>query len=422
MDSFDHLADPRIVAAARDAAARIEQRVAAGEATGDALLTGCVADMRASGVLNATIPASLGGMGGSIVDACIALEHLARALGSAGLTANMHLQYIGGSLVSGLWPQARLDAYLRDAATHGYLINNCQAEAEMGSPARGGLPATTAVRADGGWRLTGRKAWTTGSLELTHYAVSATVRADGIPEHLGQFLVAATRDGVRIEPSWNALAMRESQSHDLVLDDVFVADADVIRVSESGEAYRPPLDVAPWHGLPFAATYVGIAVAARDWVARFAATRRPTNLGTTIGEVPAVRAKLGEIEALLLVARRMIFDTARDWATGEAGGHADRRMLAAQVPLVKYVATNNAVRVTDLALRIAGGVGLSQDHPLERCFRDVRSGLIHPPMDDVGRGPSKLAQDQLFVVRLVLDQQDVEGSVGVQRTHPAPGH
>jgi alkylation response protein AidB-like acyl-CoA dehydrogenase len=173
--------------------------------------------------------------------------------------------------------------------------------------------------------------------------------------------------------------MRESQSHDIVLEDAFVGDGDVIRVSATGEAYRPPLDTAPWHGLPFAATYVGIAVAARGWVVRFAATRRPTNLGTTIGELPAVRAKLGEIEALLLVARRMIFDTASDWVTGTG----DRRVLAAQVPLVKYVATNNAVRVTDLALRIAGGVGLAEDHPLERCFRDVRSGLIHPPMDDM---------------------------------------
>jgi alkylation response protein AidB-like acyl-CoA dehydrogenase len=75
----------------------------------------------------------------------------------------------------------------------------------------------------------------------------------------------------------------------------------------------------------------------------------------------------------------MIFDVARDWSDGRV----DKRDLAAQVPLVKYIATNNAVRVTDLAMRIAGGVGLAASQPLERCFRDVRSGLIHPPIDDV---------------------------------------
>lgn len=379
MDSFDHLAQPHIVAVAHDAAARIERRVASGSQAGEPLLGGCINDLRASGYLNLTVPAALGGLGGTVLDACIAQERVSRAFGSAGLAANMHLQYIGASLVSGLWPQPRLDAFLREVADHGRLINNCQAEAAMGSPARGGLPATTATRIDSGWRLDGRKQWSTASTYLTHYAVSATVRAPPVPEHLGQFLVRHDSAGVRVDPTWNGLAMRESASHDIVLEGVFVPDEDVIRVDAEGRPFTPPLDVAPWHGLTFAATYVGIAVAAREWVVRFAATRAPTNLGTTIGELPAVRAKIGEIEALLLAARRLVFDTARDWVEGAA----DRRQIAAQVPLVKSVATNNAVRVTDLAMRVAGGVGLDEAHPLARCFRDVRSGLIHPPLDDV---------------------------------------
>jgi alkylation response protein AidB-like acyl-CoA dehydrogenase len=113
-------------------------------------------------------------------------------------------------------------------------------------------------------------------------------------------------------------------------------------------------------------------------VARFAATRVPTNLGKPIGEIPGVRAKLGEIEALLFAARRAVFGVAQDWVQ-----RGDYNALVPQVGLAKYLATNNAVRVTDLALRIAGGVGLSAAHPLERAFRDMRSSLIHPPLDDV---------------------------------------
>ena len=379
MESYDFLADPQIVAVVDDAAQRIAARVDADELSGEPLLASCVADMRKAGVLRITVPARMGGLGGSVVDACVALEKLSAALGSAGLAANMHVQYIGGALVSGLWPPDLLDGFLTGVVEHGWFINNCQAEPEMGSPARGGLPATTATRVEGGWRIDGRKSWSTASRFLTHLGVSATIRAPGIPEHLGQFLVHADAPGVSIDPTWQALAMRESASHDLVFDGVFVPDADVIRVSPGGDAFAPPLDVAPWHGLPFSATYVGIAVAARNWVAQFAATRTPTNLGHPIGELPAVRSKLGEIDVLLMTARRLVFDTARDWVECRA----DRRDIAAQVPLVKYVATNNAVRVTDLALRIAGGVGLAEANPLERCFRDVRAGLIHPPMDDV---------------------------------------
>ncbi|MHB8376689.1 MAG: acyl-CoA dehydrogenase family protein [Dehalococcoidia bacterium] len=377
MDSFEHLAKARVADVAADAAERIERRLADG-AAGEALLGACIGDLRESGYLTLTVPEALGGLGGSVLDACIAQERVARALGSAGLAANMHISYVAQSVVSGLWQRAMLERFLRGIVERGWMINNCQAEAEMGSPARGGLPATRALRTAGGWRLSGRKQWSTGSTFLTHFAVSATVCAPDMPEHMGQFLVTHASEGVRIDRTWDALAMRESASHDIVLDGVFVPEEDVIRVSPTGEAFVTPVDVAPWHGLTISATYTGVAVAARDWVVRFAATRTPSNLGTSIGTIPGVRAKLGEIEALLFASRRLIFDSARDWAEG-----GDRDALAPQVALVKYHATNNAVRVTDLALRIAGGVGLSASHPLERCFRDVRAGLIHPPLDDV---------------------------------------
>ncbi len=379
MSEFDFLADPQILAVAGEAARLIAARADAGEVSGDALLSGCVDDLRRTGYLSLVVPKRLGGFGASVLDVCIAQEKVAAALGSAGLAANMHLQYLGASQVSGLWPETRLKAFLRESVERGWLINNCQAEAEMGSPARGGLPATTATRTDRGWRISGRKGWSTASTLLTHFAVSATVRATDMPEHLGQFLVAASSRGVSVDPTWQALSMRESASHDIVFDDVFVPDEDVIRISPQGEVFVSSPEVAPWHGLPFAATYLGVAAAARDWVARFAATRIPTNLGKPIGELPAVRAKLGEIEALLVASRRLIFDTARDWVEGRM----ERTSVAAHVPLVKYQATNNAVRITDLALRIAGGAGLSDTTPLERCFRDVRAGLIHPPLDDV---------------------------------------
>jgi alkylation response protein AidB-like acyl-CoA dehydrogenase len=378
VDSHDHLADPRIVAVAEDAARRVVAAVEGG-GEGEGLLEACIGELRASGYLLITVPEGLGGLGGSILDVCVAQEKVSRALGSAGLAANMHLGYIGGSLVSGLWAAEQFERFLRGVVAEGWLVNNCQAEPELGSPARGGLHHTTATRVDGGWRIDGRKSWQTGAPYLTHMAVGATVVADGIPEHVGQFLVRRDAPGVRIAPTWQALSMRESASHDIVLEGVVVPEDDVIRVSPKGERYVAPLKTAPWHGLPFAATYTGIAVAARDFAVRFAATRVPSNLGHPIGDLPAVRAKLGEIEALLFASRRMIFDTARDWVDGVV----PREQVAAQVPLVKYWATNNAVRVTDLALRVTGGFGLMESNPVERCFRDVRAGLIHPPIDDV---------------------------------------
>lgn len=51
--------------------------------------------------------------------------------------------------------------------------------------------------------------------------------------------------------------------------------------------------------------------------------------------------------------------------------------------LIKYLATNNAIRAVDLALGLVGNPGLSRHHPLERYHRDVLCSRIHTPQDDM---------------------------------------
>ena len=63
-----------------------------------------------------------------------------------------------------------------------------------------------------------------------------------------------------------------------------------------------------------------------------------------------------------------------------------RDALAAQLAGAKVIATNNAIEITDLAMRVVGSVGMQKSHPLERYFRDVRAGLGNPPIDDVALG------------------------------------
>ena len=134
----------------------------------------------------------------------------------------------------------------------------------------------------------------------------------------------------------------------------------------------------PWGAVALSAIYTGVALAARDETVHFAATRVPTALGKPIGELPTVRLKLGEIEALLLSSHRLLYGLATEWVESPET-HARLRF---QVPLVKSLTTNNAVRVTDLALRVIGGAGLQRTMRIERLFRDARAGLINAPLDD----------------------------------------
>ena len=168
--------------------------------------------------------------------------------------------------------------------------------------------------------------------------------------------------------------MRESGSNDLVLDNVSV----------SLEAYLDAqLPISPeiqnrqgvW-GLLVAAIYLGIAHAARNEAIRFARTRRPNSLKQSIASVPHIQDKIGKIEALLFESQAALFSLAEQYSNEQES------IDIALVGATKYLATNNAVAIIDLSMRVVGAASLSLASPLQRYYRDIRAGLHNPPMDD----------------------------------------
>jgi alkylation response protein AidB-like acyl-CoA dehydrogenase len=355
-----------------------------------------VADLRSAGLLALTVPEEYGGLGANELELVLVLEQVAWGDASTALALGMHLSNIGQLAEGRLWPE-RFPALCREIVQTGAMLNAAQAEPELGSPSHGGVPATTAQRAhggsgseerdggdggdgrDGGWVLNGRKIYTTGAPGLRYFLVLAAIEEAEQPVRLGTFLVPSDAPGVRVERTWDAMALRASGSDDLVMEDARVPEDALLDVRSAGAPDPRGALGLPWGPIALAAIYTGVALAARDEAARFAATRTPTALGKPIAELPAVRLKLGEIESLLLVSHRLLYGLAADWVEG----HERHAELRAQGPLVKSVTTNNAVRVTDLALRIMGGAGLQRTMRLERLFRDARAGLINAPLDDI---------------------------------------
>jgi alkylation response protein AidB-like acyl-CoA dehydrogenase len=226
----------------------------------------------------------------------------------------------------------------------------------------------------GGWRLTGRKTFSTLSPALDWILVTAGI--EGSPE-VGEFLVRG-RD-VQVVETWNVLGMRATGSHDIVLDDVFVPEHHLIAKLAPGERSPRNRDGGGWL-LHIPACYLGVALCARDFAVEYAANYQPNSLTHPIAELPHIQMKLGEMELRLLTARTLMYDLARryDEATPE-----ERLKMRPQLGAVKTLATNTAIEVVDLAMRVVGARSLWKDVVLERLYRDVRAGLHNPPMDDV---------------------------------------
>ncbi len=333
-------------------------------------------ELAEAGLLALTVPAALGGLGAGARDAARILNIFGKADPSTALVLSMH--YIQHLVMakSTRWP-ARLARKLARETVEGVaLINALRVEPELGSPARGGLPATIARRTETAWRLTGRKIYSTGAPILKWYAVWA--KTDEADTRVGLFLVPAGLAGTRIVETWDHLGLRASGSHDVIFEDVaFPLDYEIdVRKPEAWSA--PDFTQATVHAIFIAAIYDGIARAARDWLVTFLKERRPANLGAPLATLPRVQEILGAIDARLTVNARLI--------DGFAGDFDDGVLLdAAGANVIKLTVTNNAVAVVEDALSLTSNHGLSRVNPLERHYRDVLCGRVHTPQDDATR-------------------------------------
>jgi len=351
-----------------------------------------IADIRAARYQALPVPERFGGLGANLLETCLAQMELGRADGSTALTLNMHLATIGSAGASMPWPEPVYERICR-AVADGALINSAATEPELGSPASGGLPATRAHRDGEGWRINGHKTYVSGCDVLTWFLVPAVLEGTD-PPATAVFLVPNGHPGLRIERTWDTIAMRASGSDDIYLDDVTLPEDAMIVRRRPGEAdTRGPYGAA-WGPLLVSSVYLGVATAARDQALRFARTRVPTALGHPIADLPAIQWKAAEMEIALITARTLVLSAAEDW-----GNLPERRAeLSPRIAVAKTVAINQAIATTDIAMRITGGAGLSRGHPLERAFRDVRAGLTHPPLEDRAKealGKAALASIQL---------------------------
>ena len=363
---------------ARDLAAQFATRADGADRRGK-LPAADVRALRESGYAALAIPREYGGADLDLRTCTEAQLELAQGSGSTALVAAMQLQVTGNARLNRPWDDALYERLCRDIATTGALCNSIASEPEIGSPSRGQFFATTAESSDGGYRLNGRKTWSTGGRHLSYLLVGAT-----LGDRPAGFLVETDRPGIEWVETWgDGLALRAADNHDVYFNDTQIPADNLLDKRDS--PYKP---LHPWAPMMFASVYLGIGLAARDAVIRYALERVPKALGEPIATLPKIQRLIGEIDMALMAARALLLEVAAE----------DGRGAFARIAAAKQYAVEVANEVTDQAIRIAGGAGVTRALPLEGYFRDVRAGHMQPPNGDaaleaVGQGAiSELTQ------------------------------
>ncbi len=266
-------------------------------------------------LLSLTVPPEFGGHGLGYATICQVIERIASGDASTALVLTMHCLQHSQAARTRRWHPPVYERLCRESVAGIALLNAARVEPELGTPARGGLPATIAQRTSNGWELTGHKQYTTGSPILRYFVVWART-ADEEPQ-VGNFLVQRDVPGVRIEESWDHLGMRATGSHDLILDRVFIPTEYALDVRPV-KAWSPPDPLMLAGGsLLLSALYQGVATAARDWLLHYLHERSPSNLGASLATLPRFQTVVGEIEALLYANHRLIYSLVDDIDRGK---------------------------------------------------------------------------------------------------------
>jgi len=329
------------------------------------------ARMRESGYTILTIPEELGGLGATMLQRIKAQERLAQGCGATALAINMHFNVLG--LLVDLWRTSKdpkVEAKLRQVVQGRLVCGGTGSEPDNAVPVL--RPRAIAERKDGGWVVNGRKIFGTQSIAMDLYFAEATwEKAPQGPTIITFFIPPKETSGVTFKDDWYTMGMRATASRGAELKDAFIPESAVVlqrpvftRGGVTNLFIRAPFTIG--------APYIGIAIAARDFVVEFMKDRPRFPLKQPMSHMPSVYNKVGEMEILIETARAMMWKAAAEVETEEPRSWT-RKSVAARM-----VAIENSSRVVDLAMRAVGGVSYYKRFPLERYYRDVRAGLFHP--------------------------------------------
>jgi alkylation response protein AidB-like acyl-CoA dehydrogenase len=331
------------------------------------------ADLRSGGFFGLMVPARLGGAGAGFREYADVAHELARGNGATALVFNMHASVTGAlsgvtdelAEALGLPPEAlaaRDDALRAAAAGSWYAV----AMSERGAGSRLSRLATTYEWTGEGYRIRGSKTFCSGAGHADAYLIAARSAAD--PSQVSQFLVPAG-EGLTVEPTWDALGMRATASHDLHVD-VTVPERALLG-GVTGLALAVAQLAPHWMVASYAAVYVGVARAAVDAAVEHVQARG-------LERLPAVRARIGRADAAVAAAHLVVREAARRVDASPGDAETNRWVWRA-----KLLAGTTAAEVSASMLEAAGTSAMRRGHPLERLYRDARAGSLQPATSDV---------------------------------------
>lgn len=324
-------------------------------------------------VFSAMVPKEFGGGGVTHGAMCAFLRELAHYCPSTALALSMHQHLVAAALYNHRAGRPGQKVLERVAAAETVLVST-GANDWMDSNG-------TVERAEGGFRVSARKTFASGSPRGGVLVTSAPYEDPKDGWQVLHFPVPFSAEGVSLADDWHTLGMRATGSRTVVLDKVIVPEEAVVLRRPRGR-FHPAWNVILTVAMPLImSVYAGVAEAAAGIAREQAAKRR---------DDPATPYLLGELANELTAVQLATDDMVRlaDDLNFTMGLEVTDAILVR-----KTIAATHVIGTVEKALEAAGGAGFYRRLGLERLLRDAHGAQFHPL-------PAK--RQHLFTGRLAL--------------------
>jgi len=313
------------------------------------------------GVMGIETPSRFGGAESSFFNAVLAVQALARVDPAVAVLVDVQNTLVNNAILR--WgSDAQKERYLPKLASE-WVGSYALSEAGSGSDAF--ALKTRAERNGDHWVLNGQKLWITNAGESSLFVVFANADPSQGYKGITAFLVERGFPGFSVGKREHKLGIRASSTCELVLDDCEVPSDNVL--GELGRGYKIAILTLNEGRIGIGAQMLGLAEGALGHALAHVQQRK--QFGKTLIEFQAVEFQLARIAMEIEAAKLLVYNAAR---LKDAGADFVR-----EAAMAKLYASEVAERAASQAIDLLGGVGFTQEFPVEKLYRDAKIGKIY---------------------------------------------
>jgi 3-hydroxy-9,10-secoandrosta-1,3,5(10)-triene-9,17-dione monooxygenase len=252
-------------------------------------------------------------------------------------------------------------------------------------------PTGKAIITDGGYTLSGKWSFSSGCDHATWVLLGGLVfNGEGQVVDFKTFMVP--RDQYRIEDVWNVVGLRGTGSNDIIVEDVFIPEANTLSMSETGQCKGPGQEqnTANLYKLPFHSIFtttictpiIGMAYGAyAEHVDMQQKRVRAAYLGEKASLDPFAAVRIARASSDIDAAWALAMNNIREEVALVEKGEPIPLGLRLKVRRDQVLGTQRSIDAIDALFEASGGRALAEGTYLQRAWRDAHAGRVHAAND-----------------------------------------